>query len=194
MVRVTGGEPEARVPFDQFPGEPRNSDLILRAEDEHGPLAIPIEAKGHESFGPYVGDAAADALERRLANPPSNAIRRIEQLVAALLSPRSRGVPHLRKIRYQLLTGVAGALAWARMCHASRAVFLIPEFRTAQTDDVLQEANEKDLRNFLHRLTGIPNASVTNQALGPFATTGAPLFDIPARLYIENIRTDTRAP
>jgi hypothetical protein len=30
------GEPEVRLPFDLLPGEPRNSDLVIHAEDKYG--------------------------------------------------------------------------------------------------------------------------------------------------------------
>lgn len=37
-------EPEARLRFDDFKGEPRNSDLSIIATDSHGPYVLAVEA------------------------------------------------------------------------------------------------------------------------------------------------------
>jgi putative transposase len=47
-------------------------------------------------------------VERRLGNPRSNGVARIEQLSAALLGPRAGREPQLGDLRYQLLTATAG--------------------------------------------------------------------------------------
>src|SRR5207249_1186267 len=52
-VEFLSGEPEARVPFDDLAGEPRNADLVVLARDRDGPIGISIEAKADEPFGPY---------------------------------------------------------------------------------------------------------------------------------------------
>jgi hypothetical protein len=44
-------EPEARLRFDSFAGEPRNSDLVVHAEDASGPYVLAIEAKADETYG-----------------------------------------------------------------------------------------------------------------------------------------------
>src|SRR5687767_13106029 len=38
-------EPEAKLAFDSFAGEPRNSDLLVLARDACGPYIIAVEAK-----------------------------------------------------------------------------------------------------------------------------------------------------
>ncbi len=43
--------PEARLRFDSFAGEPRNSDLVVHAEDASGPYVLAIEAKADETYG-----------------------------------------------------------------------------------------------------------------------------------------------
>lgn len=193
-VEIVSGEPEARVRFDNFGGEPRNADLILRATDAYGPLAISVEAKGHEDFGSYLGEAAAAALEARIENPRSNALARLEQLSAALLPPRGRERPHARMIRYQLLTGIAGALAWAELSKCRRAVFVIHEFLTPVTDHARQEENARDLAAFLSRTAGIQNERPAPFLYGPISVPGAPLFANPPQLYIGKVRTDARVP
>jgi len=42
--------PEHRVRFDEFRGEPRNSDLVAIAESDYGSVAISVEAKADETF------------------------------------------------------------------------------------------------------------------------------------------------
>src|SRR4051812_15458184 len=67
-VRAWSAEPEARLRFDKFAGEPRNTDLLIDAKDMHGRYLIAVEGKADEPFGETVGDALAAALERRIAN------------------------------------------------------------------------------------------------------------------------------
>ena len=81
-VEAWKAEPEVRLPFDSFGGEPRNSDLIIQARDSNDRFLIAIEGKGHEPFGPTVADALAAAVERKLVNARSNGVARIEQLAA----------------------------------------------------------------------------------------------------------------
>ena len=72
---------------------------------------------------------------RRIATDQrTGAIARIEALSAALLPPWREGLPRLGDLRYELLTGIAGTLAWAREIAASRAV-IVHEFITDQTRD-----------------------------------------------------------
>lgn len=70
-------EQEVRLPFDNFEGEPRNADFVVHAQDEHGKLALAIEAKADEPFGETVADALAAALDRITNNPRSNGIKRV---------------------------------------------------------------------------------------------------------------------
>ena len=73
-------EPEARLRFDSFPGEPRNSDLAVYATDAIGSYVLAIEAKADEPYGETVSQALANALERRIENARSNGIARAQQL------------------------------------------------------------------------------------------------------------------
>lgn len=146
--------PEVKLPFDALKGNTRNTDLLVSARDAHGSYLIAVEAKGHEPFGETVGDALADALERRLANPASRGIQRIEQLSLALFGTRQgRSEPSLRHLRYQLLTATAGAIHIAASQRISRVVLLIHEFRTDVTEDAKHEANSRDLGGFVRRLS-----------------------------------------
>ena len=117
------GEPEAKLLFDDFPGEPRNADLVVYARDQFGEFVLAVEAKADESFGETVAEALAAAVDRKLENPRSNGVARVEQLAAALLGPRLKGESALGKLRYQLLTATAGALRAGERHGADRVVY-----------------------------------------------------------------------
>ncbi len=166
-------EPEARLPFDSFAGEQRNSDLLVLARDARGPYVLAVESKADESYGETIADAFADALERRIANPRSNGIARIEGLVSLLLGARQPGHSKAADLRYQLFTACAGAIAEADRRGCSRAVMLVHEFVTAATSDANHERNAADLQKFLARLDG-DSASIPGAVLhGPFVHTGS---------------------
>jgi len=178
-------EPEMRLPFDNFGGETRNADIVVTAHDQHGPIALTIEAKADEAFSETVAETLAAALERRLKNPNSAGIKRIEQLCDALFRPARAGEPSLGDLRYQLLTATAGSLALASRLGSQRAVMVIHEFITDQTTDAEHVKNSHDLSRFIQRLsaggaTGCPPGVL----LGPLTVPGKPLFDAPARFYI----------
>lgn len=83
--------PEHRLSFDTHGGEPRNADLVLVGHTAGSKVAVTIEAKADEPFGATVAQTLSDALERGIQNPRSRRLRRIEDLVRALLSPGSKG-------------------------------------------------------------------------------------------------------
>ena len=162
-------EPEARLRFDAFPGEPRNSDLLVIANDAFGPYVLAVEAKADEPYGVTLAEALGAALERRIENPRSNGIARIEVLATLLLRPRTVGLPKAKDLRYQLLTACAGTLAEAHRRQLARAVMLVHEFITPATSDVNHARNASDLRLFLSRLSGHANRLVHDGELqGPF--------------------------
>jgi hypothetical protein len=173
-------EPEARLRFDDFPGEPRNSDLLVIANDSFGPYVLAVEAKADEPYGATLAEALGAALERRIENPRSNGIARIEGLATLLLRPRSAGLPKAGDLRYQLLTACAGALAEARRRRSARAVMLVHELITPATSDLNHARNASDLRLFLSRISGRTEMRVRDGELqGPFVFTpyaGVELF------------------
>lgn len=188
------GEPEARLPFDEL-GEPRNSDLLLVCRDSRGPFLIAVEGKADETFGELIPNALAAAVEAKLANAQSNAVLRIEQLTAALLGKRTVREPHLRAIRYQLLTAAAGALAESKRRSISRTVLLVHEFVTSKTADNKHAANDRDLSRFVARLSHDPRASLqAGQLSGPFSVPSAPLFAAGGHLYVGKAVTNLRRP
>jgi hypothetical protein len=138
-------EPEVRVRFDPFRGEPRNTDLLVLAEDHHGGYSIAVEAKADEEFGQPVRGARKSARQRLLANPDSKGVIRIDNLISSLIGPSNIGDPEIESLRYQLFTAVAGTLAASIKVGHDRAVFLVHEFLTIATQTRLHTRNSRDL-------------------------------------------------
>lgn len=181
-------EPEAKLPFDSFPGEPRNSDLAVSAVDSFGAYVLAVEAKADEPYAETVADAFFAALERGIENPRSNGIARIQGLARFLFRPRA-GSPKVGGLRYQLLTACAGAVAEATRRRASRAVMLVHEFITPLTQDINHERNAEDLLRFLHRLGGKSiEGFMDGQLHGPFSLPGASGVE----LYVGKVKRNLR--
>ena len=188
MGRRARGAPAIR----RLGGEPRNTDLLVEATDEHGPFLIAIEAKADEPFGETVADALAAALERKLVNPRSRGVERIQQL-ATLLGERRKGEVHLTYVRYQLLTALAGIAAAAARRGDVRTLLLIQEFRTARTTDDKHAANTKDLNAFIHRLTHGAIARVeTGSVYGPLTVNPGPDYGAASRIFVGKVTHDLR--
>lgn len=182
-------EPEARLRFDAFPGEPRNSDLLVVANDAFGPFVLAVEAKADEPYGDTLGALLAAALERRIENPRSNGIARIEGLATLLLKPWSGGQPKAGALRYQLFTACAGTLAETHRRRAGRAVMLVHEFITPATTDVKHARNGSDLRLFLSRLSSCSHKDVADGELqGPFVFEDYPGVELFVGKVTRNLR------
>ena len=78
LLRQWCAEPEDRIAIDRFRGEQPNIDLLLVAEDDHGPVVIAIEAKAGETFGNELAYQYQRARAARASNPRSKAVARIE--------------------------------------------------------------------------------------------------------------------
>lgn len=186
------GEPEAKLPFDRFAGEPRNTDILVIARDQHGPLVLAVEGKADEPFGASVADTLSDAVERRIANPRSKGVDRVVQLGIALFGEPRRGDPRIGELRYQLLTATAGAVCEAERRGIDRAILLIHEFVTQKTRDEKHKLNAADLDRFLQRLSRGSVRSAGPGMLGPFDLPGTPLVSKAVRFYVGKVVEDIR--
>ena len=166
------GTPEHRIVFDDHGGEPRNADMAFVGTAAGRKVAVTVEAKADEPFGGTVLETLDQALERLLANENSRGVRRVEDLVRRIVPPRQKGLPTVGSLRYQLLTAVAGTLAYAEAERADLAALVIHEFVTDATSDERHSENDADLRRFLHRLSGNPVDALRGVA-GPFAIGSA---------------------
>jgi hypothetical protein len=189
---IVSAIPEYLTSFDRL-GEPRNSDMVAIAHHCGGNLAISIEAKADEAFDESVMKVLHRAVRRICLDMDSNGVLRVQQLAKSLLPPRSGGLVTLGDIRYQLLTAVAGALSYAKDVNASRAVFLVHEFKTDSTNDQKHFSNQVDLNKFVARLTGGMISELKSGVLeGPILVPGAPLFPQPIPLYLGKASRDLR--
>jgi len=186
-------EPEVKLPFDQFGGEPRNTDLLVKASDSHGPFLIGVEAKSDETFADTVSKTLCNALERKLKSPGSRGIERVEQLAQSLFGSRRKGESSVGGVRYQLLTACGGLLCEGERQNCDRVLMLVHEFATPKTRNEKLERNSKDLNRFLARLS---HGKVTDlnagKIVGPFEVPGAPLISAKVKLYIGKVTSDLR--
>lgn len=186
--------PEHRIAFDAHGGEPRNADVALVGHTSEAKVAVTIEAKADETFGATVAKTVADALERSVENPRSRGIERVQDLVRGILPPRSKGLPHVGGLRYQLLTAAAGTLAYATYEKASLAVLIVHEFITDKTKDERRAQNAADLDRFVQRLAGEATATVGYDLLmGPFSVPETSPF-CGLALLIGKVSSDRRCP
>lgn len=186
-------EPEVKLHFDDFAGEPRNSDLVVYAEDRHGPYLIAVEAKADESFGETFIDTLGSAVERCISNSRSKGGIRALQLATAIFGPRQTGEVKVGRMRYQLMTACAGALCDAERHGMARALVLIQEFVTDKTVDDKHRKNDADLRAFVGRLShGEVSGPSAGEICGPFLVPGQPIIATPIKLYIGKVTRNIR--
>jgi hypothetical protein len=192
-IATWSAEPEVQLAFDNRRGEPRNTDLLVVAEDDRGGILMAVEAKADESFGALIPDAMVSALESKLKNPRSQALDRIEDLVRTLFRPKERGHPGLSRIRYQLLTATAGLLAEATRRKIGRAVLVIQEFCSGRTDDEVQTRNGVDLDAFLQRVTSAQVRKLSSgDVVGPLPLQDGSFAPVNPALYVLKQRCDLR--
>jgi hypothetical protein len=154
---------------------------------------IGVEAKADEPFGAPIGDALAQALESKLANPRSNGLLRLEQLGRAIVGERRTGTPSIGNLRHQLLTASAGVLCEAERQGCDRAILLVHEFITTKTNDEKHRRNAADLEAFLQRLSRDGGKPETLNGLrGPFTVPGSPLLTSQVRLYVGKVSRNLR--
>jgi hypothetical protein len=180
--------PEHQVRFDKLHGEPRNADLAILADQPEGRLAISVEAKADEPFDLCVREVLSALVRKIVADQRTNGVTRIQQLAWSLLANPVPGTKGLGALRYQLLTGIAGALAFAIESNAARAIFIVHEFVTKLTDDAKHKANATDLDAFIARLTaGTITGLSAGKLIGPIQVPGKPLFANPPSLYVGKV-------
>jgi hypothetical protein len=167
--------PEKTVRFDKIKGEPRNSDIVALASSSSGDLAIGIEAKADESFDLLVSGVIARGKKLLKDNKKTGSIKRVKGLLKSLFGDRA-AEPELLALRYQLLTAVAGALAFARENGNARPVFAVHEFSSGGPIPK-RDRNTRDLDAFVAQLS---SGSVTSleygKLRGPINVAGLGLY------------------
>jgi hypothetical protein len=166
----------------------------VHAEDHHGGYSIAVEAKADEAFDQPVRGTRKAAYRRLQANPDSKGVIRIDNLISTLMGPSNVGDPEIESLCYQLFTAVAGTLAASLKAGHDRAVFLVHEFFTIDTQDHHHARNARDLDRFVGALSKGRISTISAGRLeGAFVVSGAPLFRRIPRLYIGKATRNLRA-
>lgn len=184
-------EPEAKVRFDKFGGEPANLDILLVGRDENGPIVVAVEAKADESFGQTIEKTLSDARSRLESNSRSKGVARIEQLFPAIFGATTNQTD-IFGLRYQLMTATAAAMAEAERQSAQRAVVMIHEFVTPFTTDAKHDSNARDLDQFVTRISGRLDPIKPGTLQGPFKVPGKPIVKKEILLYFGKAVVDKR--
>ena len=180
MVSLTEGTPELAVRLDGFRGETRNADMVAWGGCSAGAVLVSIEAKADEEFGPTL------AKELTLAkSEASNIPKRVDGLCEALLGRPYAAEPRVDHLRYQLLTGCAGALIEAKAKQAGVAIFCVHEFLGPATAPENVERNASDFREFIKWVLPRWEQDVEpGQLIGPIRTRGGGLVPRTVALYV----------
>lgn len=186
-------EPEAKLRFDGFSGETRNSDLAVHVKDKSGDYILAVEAKADEPFGDSIAETVKAATSRLKANPRSNGLKRAHQLKAAILGRNPEDEEADSIIRYQLLTACAGALCEAERHNYSRALVLIHEFITDKTEDKKHKRNAEDLNEFAREISHNEILKIDPGIIyGPINVPGHPILKSKIDLYIGKVSRNIR--
>lgn len=184
------GYPEHRIAFDLVRGGPRNTDLAIQCSGPIGGVALSIEGKSTEPFGRTVGDEIVAAASRWAFDEEPGKLDRVRQL-AELILPRLRpGQAPLAEIRYQILTAIAGAWAFAAQSGAATAVLVVHEFLRPNAPAGRVEQNGRDLDRVVRRITrGDVEQIVPGQMVGPLMVPAGAAWPGVTTWYLGKCRT-----
>lgn len=180
--------PEHQIRFDDFGGEPRNADLALVGRVGRKKVAVTIEGKADEAFSNVLAKEMVLARRAKERNPASRKQERIEGLVQGILGLPLESFQEVENLRYQLFTGVAGTLTWARENSAELAVFLVQVFETAKTQRKRLDRNETDFSEFVLALNRQSPPPIPSGKLhGPYRLPGFGRYEQPVPLLIGKV-------
>lgn len=108
--------PELQVDLPPTGGRPSQTDLFVLAREPQGLIAITVEGKVEETFGPTLG--------KRRQDRSAGVKTRIDFLLKTLALPQE--LPET--VRYQLLHRTVSAVLSAQRFNARRAVMLVHSF------------------------------------------------------------------
>lgn len=186
--------PEHLVRFDSLAAEPRCCNLVAVGSSRGEDFVMGVEGKTDEPYGQYVSDELVAAARRIAREIPTGSLERIGRLAGALFRGRRGGEPQIGDLRYQLLTAIAGTLAFANERQVRRAIFVTHEFRTHETSDKLLADNQRDMERFLERLThGEQRSLDTGTLAGPFTLPGSDFISSETEFFIGKVRRELLA-
>lgn len=127
-LRIATVHPEIQTKLDDYQGG-RNADLLLLGAAGKVPVAVSVEAKAGEQFGPVIGPYVQKAVTSKI---PS----RIEALSQAIFGrPVVSYDKEIVTLRYQLLHALAGAAIEAHDRGAARAAMVVHYFPNPRTSE-----------------------------------------------------------
>ena len=177
------GFPEHKVQLDSFRGETRNTDLVLLGYTDKGAIVISIEAKADEPFDQTIGERL-----NKVRGTHSNIPKRIDLLCQSLFGETVTAFPPLFNLRYQLLTGVAGALIETRKQNAEVSLFIVHEFLSSEVNQEKVQENLKDLVTFIQLLPGCSKVEIKEQQLiGPIQVPGGEFVPADIPIYLGKV-------
>lgn len=213
-IVILSGITEWETPLPFGSRGPRCHDLALLGRQDGSAVTICIEAKADEPFGGTVTRELSNARKRAETRKGGHTRfpERLDWLTRSLLGVQAFKDDQLQvlaadvaNLPYQLLPAIAGTLLEGEHQKASKAVFVVHEFRTAKTVDAKLDANADVLNGFLRLFLSSNGASIeedfsfeNGHILGPILVTQHPVSgadkipcDIP--LFVGKIRTDLLA-
>jgi hypothetical protein len=119
-------------------------------------VLVSVEAKADEPFGELICNVGSK-------NPNSKIPQRLELLKNSIFGRTIGDV--IGNVRYQLLTGVAGALIEAKNKGADISVFIIHEFLSEALDNRKVRQNSNDFEYFVRILSGRNNLLLQSNEL-----------------------------
>ena len=149
---VQSGVVEHRTSLPYGPRAPRWHDMSIIGAKEREIVTICVEGKATEPFGNSVANELKAAWKRPVTQFPDRldwltrslfGISAFQDATHKTLNSVVSGLP------YQLLTAVAGTFLQARIDKAKLAVFIVHEFRTPKTTDIVLDKHEKAFNEFL---------------------------------------------
>ncbi len=183
-TEILEGSPEHKIQLDNFRGETRNADLVLIGKRGESKVSINIEAKADEPYDQTIAEKL-----RSVKNPRSKIPDRIDLLCQALFGETPESNPKLLSLRYQLLTGCAGAMIEASKIGAGVAVFVVHVFISDAVDDKKVRLNDIDYIRFLKRMGYTGTGNMDDETLiGPLTVPGGPFVPSDIPLYVGKIR------
>lgn len=184
------GFPEHRVRFDRARGEPRNTDLAVACSGLLGPVGLSIEAKADESFGSTIGHEIVNAASQWAFDERVNKLDRIRLLVDSILPRQLPGQSPIGELRYQVLTAIAGAWAFAQEVEAPTAVLVVHEFVSQAANPGLLERNARDLDRMLERVTTSATSRIApGHVVGPLPVPGGEAWQGVTQWYLGKCRS-----
>lgn len=184
-TEIIEGTPEHKIPLDNFRGETRNADLVLVGKKDEAKISINIEAKADEPYDQIISEKL-----RLVNNSRSKIPDRVNLMCQALFGSAPVSNAELLNLRYQLLTGCAGALIEASRVDAQIAVFVVHVFISGAVNPEKVQSNDMDYMQFLRCLwpDGCNNFA-DGVLVGPISVTGGRFVPSDVPLYVGKIKT-----